>query len=210
MRRKINPKNSIDVPNDSITNIHVENCCEQDRRGILKKSLIGHPNPKSVSFKNISIREYVRIVGDNPSCSNGSPVSIGWIYGNTAVTTVDQYEGNRPIRRNSFQMVIPQRIRQEMLMEEWGFSRADLASATRKVTKCKNQRRQTVNNLYLSKIEEIWETTFKTLRRLVFRTKRSSWLYLSSKQNTRQLRSNCHDSFEKLKLSESSRTGKYK
>jgi hypothetical protein len=29
---------------------------------------------KSVRFENVNIREYSRIIGDNPSCSSGAPV----------------------------------------------------------------------------------------------------------------------------------------
>lgn len=33
------------------------------------------PQQKSVRFKEIRMREYVRVIGDNPSCSNGPPIS---------------------------------------------------------------------------------------------------------------------------------------
>jgi hypothetical protein len=37
-----------------------------------------HAQPKSVSFGKVRIRSYPLILGDNPSCSGGLPVTLDW------------------------------------------------------------------------------------------------------------------------------------
>jgi hypothetical protein len=47
---------------------------------------------RHVSFGYVEIREYERIVGDNPSRTHGPPISIGWNYRQSAKFRVDNYE----------------------------------------------------------------------------------------------------------------------
>jgi len=37
-------------------------------------------NPKSICFRGVAIREYSRILGDNPSADNGAPLGLDWDY----------------------------------------------------------------------------------------------------------------------------------
>merc|ERR1712032_778697 len=54
-----------------------------------------------VNFSNILIREYDIVIGDHPCCTMGCPLSLGWEYSDRkAVTTIDEYEANRPPRRS--------------------------------------------------------------------------------------------------------------
>jgi len=45
-----------------------------------------------VSFSHVSIREYSRVVGDNPSVCCGPPLSLGWKYNKRGRTDIDTFE----------------------------------------------------------------------------------------------------------------------
>ena len=45
-----------------------------------------------VSFGHVEIREYPMILGDNPSPTDGIPITIGWKPQRQGIFTVDQYE----------------------------------------------------------------------------------------------------------------------
>lgn len=121
----------------------------------------------SVSFDRLQIRTYCRAVGDNPCVRSGAPVSLGWEYNVGANMSVDEYEQKRPSRRQGPQMVMP-RLERERVLLDHGFSRADLRDAVRSVTATKKKRLQTVNNLNMQKMEEMFENTKRGLKN-VFR-----------------------------------------
>mmetsp|Transcript_21735 Transcript_21735/g.51003 ORF Transcript_21735/g.51003 Transcript_21735/m.51003 type:complete len:263 (+) Transcript_21735:311-1099(+) len=115
-----------------------------------------------MKFKNIEIREYERTIGDNPSCSSGPPISIGWKYVPAKVLPLDVYEKSRPPRRSNIEMILPRDLRQRMLRKEWDVTQSQIASAVRANIKAKNQRRTTVQNLGKStKMEEAMENASK-------------------------------------------------
>jgi len=160
---------------------------QRPKRSILKVSTLDEslhatwesspPKPavKNVEFKEIEVREYERTVGDNPSCSSGPPLTIGWKFWQRARTSVDWYEKARPARKSQFELVMPREARQEMLIVEWRISQAQIATAVRSNIRTKNQRRRTVNNLgRLNKLEEGLESLMRKLMRLVTFQKRPS------------------------------------
>lgn len=121
-----------------------------------------------ISFKSVGIREYARTVGDNPSCSSGPPVSISWEYRALEEISLDEYEQNRPPRRSHFEMVLPRKIRHNMLRQEWDVTQREIAESVRRNVKVKNQRKATVNNLgKATKVEEILESTGRKIRRMI-------------------------------------------
>lgn len=149
---------------------------KRPRKGILKITTIDEsittkysgstPSAVPVTFDNIEVREYSVVIGDNPSCTSGPPVSIGWSYNEGFVIGVEEYETRRQKRRNFLQMAMPRTVREEMLMYEFGFSRSQVAAAIRENVKTKNQRRQTLNNLgNYSKMEEVLESIRRKVRR---------------------------------------------
>mmetsp|Transcript_50 Transcript_50/g.112 ORF Transcript_50/g.112 Transcript_50/m.112 type:complete len:286 (-) Transcript_50:324-1181(-) len=122
----------------------------------------------SLQFANVNIREYSRTVGDNPSCSSGPPISISWEYNIVGNITLDDYERTRPPRRIQKEMVIPRRLREDMLRYEWNASRKDITESIRRNVRIKNQRRTTINNLgKATKFEEAMESASRKLKRFV-------------------------------------------
>jgi len=129
---------------------------------------------RNVRFTTISIRGYNRILGDNPSCSRGPSMSIGWTYvAEFDCISVDKYEA---IRRDSRvkeknEMALT-RSERDTLLKEAGYSRSELAYAVRQNVKIKKQRRTTVNNLQYHKLEEKTESFIRKLKKLVGKVSR--------------------------------------
>jgi len=143
-----------------------------------KKGLAKNPaRPSGIEWHEIRIREYVRAIGDNPSCSAGPPVSIGWEYNPKEIALkVEKYEEKRPQRRSMQEMVLPREVRFKMLTQEWGVPRKDCANATRESLKVKNHRRQTVRNMgkVNPKMEEAMENAGKKFKRVLSFKKKTS------------------------------------
>lgn len=138
---------------DCSTSLSCDSCESKDERG-------------RVSFNKISIREYPRTLGDNPSVSVGPPLTLDWDY-NTAVFSIEDYEANRPERRTKENLVLPRNLRVNILKYECGISRSEMAESIRKVNAVKANRRQTANNLAYSKTEEKIEKVKRALGRAV-------------------------------------------
>mmetsp|Transcript_581 Transcript_581/g.1485 ORF Transcript_581/g.1485 Transcript_581/m.1485 type:complete len:270 (+) Transcript_581:593-1402(+) len=123
---------------------------------------------RGLQFGNVQIREYARTVGDNPSCSSGPPVSISWEYNEVGEIGIIDYEKTRPPRRSHFEMVLPRKVRHDMLRREWDVQQREIAEAVRRNVKIKNQRKSTVNNLdKATKMEEAMESASRKLKRIV-------------------------------------------
>ena len=125
----------------------------------------------NVSFNKVSFREYPMVLGDNPSVSEGPPLTIGWDTQDEYEHNLDEYEEGRGERRETFQMVIPRKGR-EQLLKTAGHSRSEFASIIRQNTKIKNQRKATVRNLNMSKTEEKIEKVTRKMKGLFKKKKK--------------------------------------
>ena len=117
----------------------------------LKSEQPKHSNPmtmskKSVSFNQIHIREYVMDLGDNPSCSNGPPLSLTWEYVELGSVDLRKFEEMRPVRRALDQLIIPMYVRERMLLKS-GYSELEIRDAVDSVNVCKMQRAKSANPL---------------------------------------------------------------
>jgi hypothetical protein len=124
---------------------------EQERNDILEpKFNLSKELRDKVTFTTISIREYPRIVGDNPACSSGAPISIGWSYNTDKdqEISVDAYEEHREgVRRDISSMKMPKSIRESILKDEWDVSMKDLMMARSETLKIQLQRKETNDRL---------------------------------------------------------------
>jgi len=110
---------------------------------------------KKVRFDVVEIRNYERIASDNPCCSSGPPIGIGWKHGKTQRESIDNYEEIRGDRRSNLEIVLDKNERQALLLE-WAIDMKTIAESTRAAMKTKFQRKQTViNSRKLSKLEEV-------------------------------------------------------
>jgi len=128
------------------------------------RSLSEVKKKKNVRFNVIYFRDYERMIGDNPSCTTGPPVGIGWSYGKTRVIDVNSYEAARSYRKSPSHLILSREEREALLLN-WGASFHDIIEAVRSNLKIKNQRRQTVTNLgKVERIEEAFESATRKLK----------------------------------------------
>lgn len=141
---------------------------------------------KRVSFGHLQIRTYETILGDNPSCTGGPSLSIGWRYNPEHFhSTVDEYERTQDTRYGGFGIrprdldLVLLRPERETILLHTGYTQQDLAEAVRRLNKAKNQRRQTVHNLSSTVMffEEKAESCKRSLERLFFNRKRTRHMY---------------------------------
>jgi hypothetical protein len=111
-------------------------------------SLTGLTNCSSmrtnVSFCSISVREFPLAPGDNPSVSDGPPITLEWDHSAEYNDTVDNFECMRlNCRRRPNQMKVPQAIRIHMLVE-FGHSLRNIQNAMKAAALSREERLQTM------------------------------------------------------------------
>ena len=96
----------------------------------------------SVSFDSIFIREYPLLPGDNPSITDGPPMTFGWIHEDEYSYPINEYELYRlDDRRVPSQMRVPRAVRFQRLLDH-GNSQSDIKKSIKSVNQLKSQIRQ--------------------------------------------------------------------
>ena len=143
---------------------------------------------KRVFFSHLQIRTYETIMSDNPSCSGGPSLGIGWRYDPVHyVATIDEYVAHQarlygtthdgqPIEPRPEEMVL-HRCEREAILLKTGYTRQDMVDSVRALNKAKNKRRQTVHNLPVARFELALEVTKRTLRRWILNKKHTRHMY---------------------------------
>jgi hypothetical protein len=96
---------------------------------------------KAVSFGLIEVREYNRVVGDNPAVRVGPPMSIGWEFVQKEAVSVDVYEKEKLPRTSH--LCMGNFTRKSVLREAFGVSSEEIRVAEKIVRKIQKQRCQT-------------------------------------------------------------------
>jgi hypothetical protein len=143
------------------------------------------PPAKTVSFSTVHVREYERILCDNPATSAGLSVGIGWQFvdvvttnhddeddndanvSSAATMTVDDWELRQKRGRSQSELLLSRRER-EIIVRQWGCTDREITAMKRELNKCRAQRRQTVNNLGAQKVEEAVESVRSKVKSLLF------------------------------------------
>ena len=131
---------------------------DSTRRDMLRQD---QSSPKSsIKFSSVEIREYPRIVGDNPSCASGAPISIDWCHYPQQYYDFEDFEDGRPESRSRSEMKIPSRIRHRMLQSDWGCSMQSIMAAAKEAKEIQESRNKTARQSERSiKTEERMEMT---------------------------------------------------
>ena len=102
---------------------------------------------KSVHFGEVRIREYSRCLGDNPACSHGPALSLGWRYRQEYITTVDEFEESKfPRRQDQKEFKMSSNDRKEILLN-LGYSFLELSKAEREKQRIQCKREETIRKL---------------------------------------------------------------
>jgi len=135
----------------------------------LRRGPPGNKRGSSVSFSKVNVREYERILGDNPCVSSGVPIGIGWRYAPAPVVMdVDDYEDGRTFPRGRAEYMLPKRVREGMVQEHAGVRRREMVAAVRSVQKAKAQRQRTVINLGRHRSEARVEGAKRKLKKILW------------------------------------------
>ncbi|KAL3922472.1 MAG: hypothetical protein SGILL_002191, partial [Bacillariaceae sp.] len=135
-----------------------------------KHSTRPQPNPQrrhSVGFDSIEIRFYAQTVGDNPSCSYGTPIQLDWDYEQCDGVAVDEYETSRGKRRDLRQMVLSYYHRRNILSWQYGVSEDELKTAQKQADKIKMKRTITRTFLPAMPFESVMERASRKAKQLV-------------------------------------------
>ena len=120
----------------------------------------------SVQFGSLTIRNYEVQLGDNPSCSNGAPVSIGWRYNELNPICIEKYEAWMKDKRRSRKEFHLPRFHRESILRECGYSRSEMTKATKEVDKIKKQRRASLKTTPITRLRESsWSSIDMKLKR---------------------------------------------
>jgi hypothetical protein len=98
---------------------------------------------KSISFGDVQIREFNRIVGDHPDVKVGPPVSLSWEYGEQPAVSVDEYEAERSMLRKGVRRM-SSITRKNMLHNVFGISEEEIRSAEKEIQRIRKQREQSI------------------------------------------------------------------
>ena len=119
-----------------------------------------------VSFSDVQIRYYERILTDNPSCQSGPSIGIGWRYKRAGIVSVDDWEIRRGDPRKPLELIMPREQRLKLL-KGLGYEQKEIAESIRRNLKVKNQRRQTINNLGAQGMEEAVEIASRKVKSIL-------------------------------------------
>jgi len=132
---------------------------------------------KRISFGTIKIREHAQTIGDNPSCSYGTPIQLDWEHEDLPQLKVDDYENYRPRPRTKeeFHMNHFQRAN---LLKLNGYSTNEIKDSKKQVNKMRGQREFTkfvvMNYPQLATVEAAIESGVRKVKRTISKSKSST------------------------------------
>lgn len=125
-----------------------------------------HESKKKVRFTSVSIREYVRIVGDHPDCVVGPPMAIGWEYVEVPAQGIDTFEADHLVRRSSTRLSSTER--KELLSHEFGVPEIEIRLAEKRAHKSARRRLHSAKQTKAAELAEtFWQSAIRKLKRTI-------------------------------------------
>ena len=166
----------------SLPNSSVGSSSSITTKSALKTSSSNRSLNRNVSFTNLSIREYNVELGDNPSCSCGVPISLGWDYEEQEALPLDDLDDPETSalgdvssrrRRKTHELIISYNDRRRLLKNA-GYSREELQECLQTVQKVKHERGMTELFLAVAPLEDAMETVLQGVQDLFSKRKQGS------------------------------------
>lgn len=99
----------------------------------------------SVSFGDVEIRKYRRILGDHPDVSVGPPISLDWDYNTCRRLSLDKYESCRKNRRHGSELIMSNTQRWIIVEHLTDSTHNDIEKCIHEVQKVQCERRKTAS-----------------------------------------------------------------
>lgn len=171
--KKISSYGALELLGDNIPISLKRNAFKVLPAPIMKKSeslasffnMTPEPLKKRVCFHNIHVRDYDQTIGDNPSCSYGTPVSLDWNYQENEALSIDMYEGNRLRRRSLRDMHLNYYQRKHLLSLR--HSEQEIKAGKKTADQLKFQRSITSFLQPIMKLEEAVESAGRKAKRFL-------------------------------------------
>ena len=119
---------------------------------------------RNVSFLQIEIAEFPIEVGDNPS-AEGVPISIGWEFDRKDVFDFDDYESTKPTPRMRSELLMPPKIRQDLLFRQ-GVTATEMLSAVKEGEKIKKSRQNSIRYKKWDNVHWLVEKSKRKLKKV--------------------------------------------
>lgn len=143
-------------------------------------------SPRGVRFNFVEVREYPRILGDNPSVTAGPPITLDWQHDRrTSVSfPLEEWEKARENDRRTKQEIrVPDHVREDWLIEA-GFSGTDLQRSVKEIEQLKKSRRSSITKSdFRDKTDVITENVKRKFGRVIGMRPRSDSLYQQWKES---------------------------
>jgi hypothetical protein len=99
---------------------------------------------RRVSFSIVSIRRYGMILGNNPACPCGPPVTLGWEYDELPQMNITEFESFR-LRSRRFRTshLILSHYRRLEILQSVGYTAEEIAAVEKEMAKIQRQRNVT-------------------------------------------------------------------
>lgn len=155
--------------NSKLTDIQSETTATTTTSSSARDESGKNKKKRSVSFCEVQVREYERILEFNPSVTSGPAVGIGWNYfPDEGHFSLENFEESREFSRcNSVDELALPRDAREHLLRSWGFTQREIATSVRSILRSKNQRKQTVQNLHAANMEEFMEKATRKMKHVL-------------------------------------------
>lgn len=124
----------------------------------------------NINFGDVEVKKYEIIAGDNPACTSGAPVGIGWSSSDVTRIDLDAYEADRPPRRKRGELMMSSAERRKKL-EAMGISNQEIVKSIRGVERVKAQRNRTQINLKMEPAQEKLQKVIRGAKRVILRRK---------------------------------------
>lgn len=131
-------------------------------------------NSSVVSFQNVEIREYDRILGDNPACMSGPPISLDWSHSEGLIIPMEQYEKVKENKKKKNLPRLGKLKRIGLLQNQLGYSEDEINAATKKTKEIRRSRSFTNMTSSLWRIEDVAQSAQRKLKRAIKRTNSSN------------------------------------
>ncbi|KAG7367145.1 hypothetical protein IV203_029815 [Nitzschia inconspicua] len=114
---------------------------------------------KQVVFSSVEIREYPYVLGDNPACSSGAPLSIDWKPQDMYTRDIEMFEYTRKDSRKRKAPKVSVQKRAHILLSS-GYSIDQIGAAVLKVDEIKKMRADSLKSTGLGdRTKMLLETT---------------------------------------------------